>query len=171
VRIQGRLHKISTFEPTLGFVHLLPSPWSKGEQVVLAGGWLDASPRPVKDLIERAAPAGKLAGNLCAADVRGRTALYDTRHPKLESFVQVLQKNIPEGLTESETARQLDAARLHAEQSAGFNRMISCLAGGGLVLLVAMRFLLLWDREWSRRRTLRDEKLLPNPNLEITHVQ
>jgi hypothetical protein len=170
VRIQGRLHPMSQFEPTLGFVHLMPSPWSKGEQVVAAGGWQEVSPVAVKDLIERAAPAGKLAGDLCAADVRGRIAVYDTRHPKLESFVQILQRHIPEGLTENETQRQVEAAALRAERSSHFNRRISYVVGGAMLLLVFVRFLLLWNREWRRRRKVRDDKLLPGPSLEMTNI-
>src|SRR5207247_11413249 len=39
VRMQGRQYSTAAFDPALGFLQLVPSPWNDSRHVLIAGGW------------------------------------------------------------------------------------------------------------------------------------
>ncbi len=155
--VQGRVYELSSFEPSLALVHLLPSPWSPNDALIAAGGWQTTPPDTVKAIFREAAPAGRLFGNLGAMDALGRTAVCNTRQPMLESFAQLLQRQIPKGLSVEQTAEQLIGFEQDAAYSVRTNRILSWLTGTCLFLVVAARLLLTWERELRRRKIMRSE--------------
>lgn len=159
-RVQGRAHKLGEFEPSLAFMNLVRSPWSGSDWLIAVGGWLEVPENPVKNLLRDSARNGVLRGNLCAMDATGRFAACDTRKPMLTSFAEILRRNIPQGLTVDETAERMVDYERHVYASGRENRLVSYIAGGVLVVLVFGRMLLVWAREWDRKRVLRHERPL-----------
>jgi hypothetical protein len=160
IRIQRRTYKFSSFEPSLTLMQMLPSPWSAEETLVAGGGWKHFAAPTVKQMITEAAPSGKVYGNLCAMDAAGRTAAYDTRRPSVESFAERIQRRMPLGVGAEETARRAAEEESRIGRSGLWNEVVFYVGGALLLLLVGVRVLLAWDRERSRRRTMRGEKPL-----------
>jgi hypothetical protein len=157
VLIQGRKNPISTFEPSLLLMQLLPSPWSSDQTLVAVGGWNGfANPALLRMLTD--APAhGRIYGNLSAMDALGRTAAYDSRLTSAESFSERINRQIPLGLGLAETARELKAEQARVRQTARVNNLILYLAGGVLLFFVVVRLYFLSDRERRRRKSVQEE--------------
>jgi hypothetical protein len=160
IRIQRRQYQFSAFEPSLILMQMLPSPWSKEETLVTVGGWKSFATPAVKQMITEAAPAGRVYGNLCAMDAAGRTAAYDTRRPSVESFAERIQRRMPLGLGLDETVRKFNAEEARVKKSARWNELVLYVTGGVLLFFVAIRVLLLWDRDRARKKSMRGEKPL-----------
>jgi Bacterial cellulose synthase subunit len=158
IRIQGRRYKFSSFEPSLIFMQMLASPWSSEETLVTVGGWKDFASPTVKRMVMEAAPGGRLYGNLAAMDATGRTVTYDTRRPSVESFAERIQRRMPVGLGREETERKLRQEEKRARESALWNDLVFYFVGALLLFFVALRLLLLWERERSRKKSTRGDK-------------
>ena len=160
IRIQGRQYKFSSFEPSLIFMQMLPSPWSGEETLVTVGGWKDFSSPTVKVMLTEAASSGRLYGDLSAMDAAGRITTYDSGRPSADSFAERLQKRMPSGLSSEETVRQLKERDRHVRRSGYWNDRVFYWVGALLLFCVAIRLLLLWDRDQSRKKSMRGEKPL-----------
>lgn len=157
IRIQGRDHRVEQFEPGLLWAQMLPSPWTSNEVLVAAGGWqtfaLPALARLVAD------PAGHppILGDLCAIDAQGRTAFYDSRRILPESFADRIRRHIPRGLSVEATRARLAEATANGHRANGWSWRILLIAGSLLLLLVAARLVLQWDRVLRQRRAFEEE--------------
>lgn len=163
VRLQGRRHKVSEFEPSLVFLQMLASPWSGEDPLLVAGGWRGFTLPALPEMFRHGAPAGRLFGNLCAMDTFGRTASYDTRQPLRESFAERLKRRLAAGLNVQETNQRLREDEARALQSARLNRRIFQATALTLLALVLLRVFLHWRRSRGRRKALRHEKPLGSP--------
>lgn len=160
IRIQGRRYKLSAFDPSIVVMQMLPSPWSAEETLVTVGGWKDFASPTVKRMLTEAAPAGRIYGNLSAMDAAGRAVAYDTRRPSVESFAERIHRRMPLGLNSEDTARKLQDGEDRFQRSAFWNDLVFYVAGALLLFFITIRLLLLWDRDRSRRKSIRGEKPL-----------
>ena len=155
--MQGRREKRSRLEPTLTFVQLLPSPWSRSNVVVLVGGMrIFTSPGVSRLLFDPAVPA-RLAGSLCAIDDGGRVASYDLRQVAAESFAERLHRTIPPGTSREETEKRVAGQSRLRVESQNWNGRLSLICAAILGLLVAARLYLMWQQVRVRRQTLDEE--------------
>jgi hypothetical protein len=153
VRIQGRRHRIASFEPSVTLVQLVPAPWSANEFLITVGGWHDVDLSAAKRLITLAAGEGAIYGNTAALDSRGRFVAHDSRRPARDYFAQRLRHQIPAGLTVEETVRRVSEASARREQSLFINRFLAWFVGIVIAATVLGRLLLVWERGRHYKRT------------------
>jgi hypothetical protein len=122
--MQGRNNYVSSFEPSLLLMQLLPSPWSSSETLVAVGGWTDFAAPALKKMLTEAPAQGKFFGNLCAMDASGRTAAYDTRRASAEPFAEHLQRKIAPGVSVAETNQRLQREATRSQKVARANNLV-----------------------------------------------
>ena len=158
VEIQGRPQEVDAFDPTLVFAQMLPSPWSSGETLVLAGGWKDYATPALRRLLLDPASATRLHDELAALDALGRAATYDGRQVANESFAEQIRRRISPGLTVEESARLVAHQEQQWTTAMVWNRILFLSFGSLLFLLLLSRLWLMWEQVRFRRKSLRSER-------------
>jgi len=157
VYMQGRKYSVSGFEPSLGFLQLVPSRWSRGNLMLVAGGWETFATPAVKWMItDPEAPSG-VYGDVCAADANGRIAVYEIVRPSIESLGERIRTMIPRDLTVEETNLRLSKRQDVARRAHLINETVFYGFGALLVILVLLRLLLVADRRSSRAKAIQTE--------------
>ena len=98
-----------------------------------------------------------MRGTISGADKNGRFITYDLSQGPLEPLAERIQKQVPAGLTLKETVALLREKEARFKESIRMNSVIMYSCGSFLLLLVAIRVLLLWDRARRRNRLVRQE--------------
>ncbi|HXT40720.1 MAG TPA: cellulose biosynthesis cyclic di-GMP-binding regulatory protein BcsB [Candidatus Angelobacter sp.] len=145
-RMQGREVNIAAFEPTLTFMQMMTSPWSRGELLVAAGGWREFTTPTLLRMLTAPEAASQLHGNVCAMDALGRVAAYDTRNPARDSLAERIQNSIPAGLSVEETQERLAAQMSRLRGQGRANTIVFYTCGVLFILIVGCRFLFMWER-------------------------
>lgn len=156
--MQGRDHKAAAFDPTLAFVQMMPSPWSDGDTLVLAGGWKDYATPAMSRLLDPASPE-PLRGNVAAIDALGRVANYDLRKIEMESFAERVQRQIPPGLTAEESLHHISILEARSASARRWNHLTFYVCGSLLLMLVLGRLGFMWEQARLRRKSLAEEKV------------
>lgn len=158
VSMQGRDQDLAMFDPTLAFAQIMPSPWSVGETLVIAGGWKDyAIPAMNRLLLDPSSP-DRLQGNLAAIDALGRIAVYDLRRAEAESFAGRVQRQISPGLTAEESQQHSSAQEAKSVSARRWNRITFFVCGSLLFMLVLGRLGFMWEQAQFHRTSLAHEK-------------
>jgi hypothetical protein len=146
VRMQGSEINSGSFESSLAFLQITASPWSRGEWLVMAGGWREfATPTMLRLLTDPNVAAG-LRGNICAMDAGGRIAAYDTRQPAPDSLAERIQSRIPQGFTVEQTRDRTKSQKTDLGRDDRVNTAVFYGFGILLVFVVGCRLLLMWER-------------------------
>jgi hypothetical protein len=114
ILIRGEAVPSADFDPSLSFVQLLPSPWSKGDLFATIGGVNRYGATTLRLLTDRTL-SERLGGTVAAADAAGRVITYDVR------FIQEvsLADQIRSGFAPGTMASDIDRRRMD-ETEAGF---------------------------------------------------
>jgi len=160
VRMQGSLVNIASFEPSLTFLQMMTSPWSRGEWLVVAGGWREFATPTLLRLLTDPALAAEMHGNICAMDDRGRVAAYDTRSPARDSLAERIKKRIPRGLSVEQTQARAEAQKARMSWHGWVNTFVFYTCGVLLGLIIGCRLLLMWERARRLKQRGQDE---PHP--------
>ena len=161
VYMQGRKYPLSDFDPSLAFLQLLPSRWSRGNLMLVAGGWETFATPTVKWMIVDPEAPSRVYGDVCASDANGRIAVYEIVRPSVESLGERIKAMIPRDLTVEETNQRLGKRNDLARRSHFINETVFYAFGTLLVVLVAMRLLLVADRRRSRAKAIQTEAPVP----------
>ncbi len=145
---------MNSFEPSLTFLQLIASRWSKGDQMLIAGGWESFATPGLKWMITDPEAPAKLYGNISVCDREGRIAIYDVMHPTRQPLGEHIKAIVPRGVSVEETTRRLKAFEKRASRSREINRIVFYIAGSVLVVVVILRLLLVWERTRSRGRAV-----------------
>jgi hypothetical protein len=160
VAIEGLALNVADFDPTLAFTQMMPSPWSDGHTLVLAGGWNDYAIPSMKRLLLDPSSPGQLYGQLGAMDILGRTAAYDRWTMSPDSFAERVLLQIPSGLSSSESHRRVAARDARIAVGHRWNWITFWTSGVLLVVLVLARLLLMRGQSILRQKSLAAEKAL-----------
>jgi hypothetical protein len=160
VNMQGRKYSISQFDPSLTFLQLVSSPWSKNDVTLVAGGWETFAAPRTKWMITDPQASEKVYGNVSAADKEGRVASFKTRLPSTDSLAERIKTFIPRDVSVDETNRRLRGIDQQVTRSHEINTMVFYACGAVLIVLVALRLLLSWQRTRRRDKALQSEAAL-----------
>jgi hypothetical protein len=160
VYMQGRKYAISQFDPSLTFLQLVSSPWSKNDVTLVAGGWETLAAPRTKWMITDPQASEKVYGNVSAADKEGRVASFKTRLPSTDSLAERIKTFIPRDVSVEETNHRLRSIDQQVTRSHEINTMVFYACGGVLIGLVALRLLLSWQRTRRRDKALQSEAAL-----------
>jgi hypothetical protein len=158
VTIQGREHRVDAFDPTLVLAEMLRSPWSDKETVMLVGGWKDYATPTLKRLLLEPGAADQLRGNLGAFDQIGRSVGHQTRRVTRESFAELVQSRMREGLTPEQSARMASAQEEDLARSQRWNRIVFYGCGAIFLALVLARLFFMWEQARVRKFSLEADK-------------
>ena len=150
VVIQGREYPLRRFDPALAIVQFLPSPWSDGEKLVVAGSWHDYTAPTVKRLLSDLA-SGELQGDLAALTASGAVVSYNLKGPPGKSFADCIA--LPQA-DEPVIAMAPPARSAAPALTEGSNLALFYACGGVVVLLVAARLLLMWEQARIREKAV-----------------
>jgi hypothetical protein len=158
VLFQGTPVAISEFEPTLTFAQQIPSPWSKGDWVVVAGSWNSYATPTLWRLLTDPAVVNRLAGSMAALDVKGRVVSYDMHKTQQESFGDRLLRMIPMGQSAqdshvTQSDRQTRDSWIKVATGILACAFLAVLAGGVWFQITLMR-----ERERKRRIASKTEE-------------
>jgi len=159
VRVQGRLHQVDEFEPTVAWLSLVQAPWSEQERFLVGGGWESYALPSLTRLVWNPESRGHRFGMICAMDAEARSVAYDPRLGQAQALGQRLLRQMPRGLSIEETVLRRFEQNAQARTIAKWNFRISLWIGVVLLLLVTGRIWLLWERSRLQRaadRSLND---------------
>jgi hypothetical protein len=77
--LRGEKVPVTDFDPTLGFVQLVPSPWTSGEYFAAIGGIEGYGGNATVDLLTKPEIFERLRGTVSAIDAENRIFTYDVR--------------------------------------------------------------------------------------------
>jgi hypothetical protein len=155
--MQGRRYPIFDFEPSLSFLQLISSPWSKNDVTLVAGGWDSlAGPRVQWMITDPEAPT-RVFGNVSAADNQGRIASFDTLLASTDSLAERIKTFVPRDVSVDETNRRLARLEQQAIHARQVNAGVFYGVGVLLVILVALRLVLVSQRTRSREKAMQSE--------------
>jgi hypothetical protein len=157
VRMQGYAVNMASFEPSLAFMQMTPSPWSQGEWLVAAGGWHEFASPALLRLLTDPKVADDMHGNVCAMDASGRVAAYDSRSPARDSMAERIYSRIPLGLSADETRERIEAQRAHLRRHGWINTAVFYACGALVGFIVAFRVVLMWERAYLLRQNGREQ--------------
>jgi len=160
VRMQGRDVSLASLEPSLAFLQMTASPWSPGELLVVAGGWDEFATPTLLRMLAEPETAAELSGNICAMDVDGRVAAYDTRIPARDSLAERIQGRIPHGLTVDQTKERLEAQKALRRWHGSVNTVVFYGGGFLFVFIVGCRLLFMWERTRLLKAARREQNPL-----------
>lgn len=158
VSMQGRTMEVSAFEPSLTFAQMIPSPWSKGNVAVVAGGWNAWATPTLQRLLTDPVVLSRLAGNLAAVDVKGRVVAYNTNKSQQESFSDRILRFAGSGETAEDSLVQHNDYETRQRWYQTHAVALTCVVGGLLAGAVWFQTSLFRRRERRRRAENKPEE-------------
>jgi hypothetical protein len=163
IHMQGRRYSVTQFEPSLSFLQLIASPWSKDDVTLVAGGWETLAGPSLKSMIIDPQAPSKIYGNVSAMDEAGRVAAYDTLRPASDALGERIETFVPRGVSVEETNLRLNELKERKNGSRQINGTVFYGFGALVIFFIALRLLLVWERARSREEALRHEFPVSSP--------
>ncbi|MEI8294284.1 MAG: cellulose biosynthesis cyclic di-GMP-binding regulatory protein BcsB [bacterium] len=151
IMLRGEPVPVADFDPSLSFVQLLPSPWSKGELFATIGGVEGYGGETTLQLLTESSLSERLSGTVAAADASGRVVTYDVRFIQEVSLADQIRSGFASGTTPSD----IDSRRMD-QSEAGFltqtvNYWIAGMAFATMAVLYAVQRIMVRRRQNPKR--------------------
>ena len=151
LQVQGGAYALGRFEESMGILMLLDSPWSNEDKLIAAGGFQTFALPALHRMMHDEKSAGKKYGVVSAMDAQGRWMGYDPAKGT-EPLVDAFMNRIPAGLSLEQTLQRERERESRSRWLYQFNFAVMVWTGVLLLLLIACRVWLMWERMHLHRK-------------------